>query len=101
LHNTLQFVATLQEDLQSSTESPSASVSKKGDESKTLSMPLSRPEPSQLSVLSVDAPGNRYFQLASDDGLGMGGGGAFAFSLDGDLSIGEFAILLVIPGLET
>jgi hypothetical protein len=32
---------------------------------------------------------NKYFQLATPDGLGMGGGGHFAFYVDGELSSGS------------
>jgi hypothetical protein len=33
---------------------------------------------------------NKYFQLAGSDGIGMGGGGSFAWYLDGDLDKGAY-----------
>ena len=89
------IIATLREDLEAAAPGPSGSAA--------LVPPPREPPPSVSAVGTRDGgaerPGplsvyrwarrNRYFQLAGPDGLGMGGGGHFAFFLDGDLCVGE------------
>jgi hypothetical protein len=42
---------------------------------------------------------NKYFQLAGPDGIGMGGGGSFAWFLDADLEKGACACCSLVEGL--
>lgn len=77
------IVATLREDPHSA--SLSSVAEKSSDPPPSVTLGTTGP------VLSVYrwSRRNRYFQLAGPDGVGMGGGGSFAWFLDGSLCLGE------------